>query len=379
MKQLFKQLIAVALPEATSISWLERFRSVLGVVLALLAMISLGFLLASYGNTSTWIVASMGASAFLLFVLPSSPMAQPWAVIGGSCVSAFVGVICTNYIHELAFLIPLSVGIAILAMFSLRCLHAPAAALAILIPLSGITDFHFVLFPVLGNAVLLVVCAILYNSLTGKPYPHLPKKLINSSPVVKRENQIEDEEIDAVLARYNQVLDISKADLANLISQVEHGAYQKKLKSMLCKNIMTTEVVYVDLNSPLDRAWKLLRNHHVKALPVTDADRKVIGIITLEDFIKSSTVDFHQTIGQRIRGLMRSAAPGLNSLPNIVWQAMSKPVKVISEDRNMLDLAEIFCGDGHHHIPVVNANQQLVGMITQSDFVQAIDRSAIYI
>jgi CBS domain-containing membrane protein len=45
----------------------------------------------------------------------------------------------------------------------------------------------------------------------------------------------------------------------------------------------------------------------------------------------------------------------------------------------MLDLAEIFCGDGHHHIPVVNANQQLVGMITQSDFVQAIDRSAIYI
>jgi len=378
LKQLFKQLIAVALPEATSISWLERFRSVLGVVLALLAMISLGFLLASYGNTSSWIVASMGASAFLLFILPSSPMAQPWAVIGGSCVSAFVGVICTNYIHQLAFLIPLSVGIAILAMFSLRCLHAPAAALALLIPLSGLTDFHFVLFPVLGNAVLLVLCAILYNSLTGKPYPHRPKKLIKSSPVVKRENQIEDEEIDAVLARYNQVLDISKADLANLISQVEHRAYKKKLKSMLCKNIMSTKVLYVDINSPLDRAWKLLRDRHVKALPVTDADRKVIGIITLEDFIKSSTVDFHQTIGQRIRGFVRSAAPGLNSLPNVVWQVMSKPVKIISEDCNMLDLAELFCGDGHHHIPVINANQQLVGMITQSDFVQAIDQSVIF-
>ena len=366
------------MPEATSVSWLERFRSVLGVVLALLAMISLGFLLASYGNASSWIVASMGASAFLLFILPSSPMAQPWAVIGGSCVSAFVGVICTNLIHELVFLIPLSVGIAILAMFSLRCLHAPAAALAVLIPLSGLTDFHFVLFPVLGNAVLLVLCAILYNSLTGKPYPHRPKKLINSSPVERRENQIEDEEMDAVLARYNQVLDINKEDLANLISQVEHGAYQRKLKSMLCKNIMTTEVLYVDINSPLDRAWKLLRNCHVKALPVTDADRKVIGIITLEDFIKSSTVDFHQTIGQRIRGFMRSAVPGLNSLPNVVWQVMSKPVKIISEDCNMLDLAELFCGDGHHHIPVINANQQLVGMITQSDFVQAIDQSVIF-
>ena len=56
-------------------------------------------------------------------------------------------------------------------------------------------------------------------------------------------------------------------------------------------------------------------------------------------------------------------------------EVMSKPVMVISEDRNMLDLAEIFCGDGHHHIPVINETKQLVGMITQSDFVKAIDQS----
>jgi len=54
---------------------------------------------------------------------------------------------------------------------------------------------------------------------------------------------------------------------------------------------------------------------------------------------------------------------------------MSKPVRVISEDRNMLDLAEIFCTNGYHHIPVINEQKQLVGMITQSDFVRAIDQS----
>ena len=375
LRHFFKKLITIFLPETTSVSWLERFRSALGVVLGLLAIMGLGLLLASYGNASPWIVASMGATAFLLFVLPSSPMAQPWAVIGGSCVSAFVGVICTHFIHELPLLIPLSVGLAILAMFTLRCLHAPAAALALLIPLSGLTDFHFVLFPVLGNAVLLVLCAVIYNSLTGKPYPHRPKALIDSSPLQQRDRKIEDEEIDAVLERYNQVLDIRKDDLANLISQVEHGAYQKKLQSMLCKNIMTTDVVYVIMDSPLDQAWNLLRKRHVKALPVIDGARRVLGIITLEDFLKSAAVDFHQTFGQRIRGFMRTAVPGLNSLPNAVGQVMSKPVRVISEDRNMLDLAEIFCGDGHHHIPVIHDNKQLVGMITQSDFVKAIDQS----
>ena len=71
MRHFFKKLPAIFLPEANSVSWLERFRSVLGVVLGLLAMAALGLLLASYGNTSPWIVAPMGASAFLLFVLPS--------------------------------------------------------------------------------------------------------------------------------------------------------------------------------------------------------------------------------------------------------------------------------------------------------------------
>lgn len=375
LRHFFKKLITIFLPETTSVSWLERFRSALGVVLGLLAIMGLGLLLASYGNASPWIVASMGATAFLLFVLPSSPMAQPWAVIGGSCVSALIGVACTQFVHELPLLIPLSVGLAILAMFTLRCLHAPAAALALLIPLGGMVDFHFVLVPVMGNAVLLVLCAVIYNSLTGKPYPQRPKVILDLSPLQKRNRKIEDQEISAVLERYNQVLDISKDDLANLISQVEHGAYQKKLQGMLCKNIMTTEVLYVGMDSPLDQAWNLLRKRHVKALPVIDGAKRVLGIITLEDFLKSAAVDFHQTFGQRIRGFMRTAVPGLNSLPNAVGQVMSKPVRVISEDRNMLDLAEIFCGDGHHHIPVINDNRQLVGMITQSDFVKAIDQS----
>lgn len=340
-----------------------------------MAIISLGLLVTSRGYGAPWIVASMGASAFLLFVLPSSPMAQPWAVIGGSCISALVGIICTRFVHDLALLIPLSVGLSILAMFALRCLHAPAAALALLIPLNGLVDIQFVLFPVLGNAALLVACAMIYNSLTGKPYPHRPKPTVDSSPQEKRDRKIEDEEINTVLAKYNQVIDINKDDLANLISQVEHGAYQKKLQSMLCKNIMTTEVFFVAMNAPLDEAWNLLRNRRVKALPVIDSARRVLGIITLEDFIKSAAVDFHQSFGQRIRGFMRTAIPGLNSLPNAVGQVMSKPVRVISEDRNMLDLAEIFCGDGHHHIPVINSEKQLVGMITQSDFVKAIDQS----
>ena len=375
MRQLFNSFIGSFLPEASSVSWTERFRAATGVALGLLVVISFGLLLTSYGITAPWMVAPMGASAFLLFVLPSSPMAQPWAVIGGSCVSAMVSLTCAYFIPNLIFSIPLSVGLSILAMFALRCLHPPAAALALLISLNGIAGLHFLLFPVLSNVLLLVLSASLYNTLTGKPYPHRPKVIADASQAQKRDRKIENEEIDAVLARYNQVVDISKTDLANLITQVEHGAYQKKLQSMQCKSIMTTSILSVNLDSPLEMAWNLLRRNHVKALPVIDDSSRVLGIVTLEDFIQSANVDFNQSVGQRIRGLVRTAIPRLNSLSSLVGQVMSKPVKVISENCNMLDLAQIFCGHDHHHIPVVNADGQLVGMITQSDFVKAIEQS----
>ncbi len=375
LRQIITDFLSGFKPDGNSVSWSERFRAAFGVMVALSAVIGAGLFLSNHENSLPWVVAFMGASAFLIFVLLSSPMAQPWAVIGGSCISALVGVLCSKWIHPIMVAIPISVGLAILAMFAMRCLHPPAAALALLIPFNGIQDFSFIFSPVFGNALILIICASFYNTLTGKPYPHKPKPVLDQTPAQKRNRLIEDEEINEVLSRYNEVLDINKADLANLIIEVEHGAYQKKLQEMHCKNIMTREVAFVTMDSSLEQAWNLLRGRHIKALPVIDGARRVLGIITLEDFLKSAAVDFHQTFGQRIRGFMRNAIPGLNALPNAVGQVMSKPVRVISEDRNMLDLAEIFCGDGHHHIPVINDKKKLVSMITQSDFVKAIDQS----
>jgi CBS domain-containing membrane protein len=373
--ELVKSFIANSLPEAGSVTWLERLRSSLGASISIAGVIGLSLAIATYVNSSSWAVASIGASAFLAFVLPSSPMAQPWPIIGGNTIASLIAIACSHFIHEITFLIPISLGLTILAMFVMRCLHPPAASLTLLIPLAGVFDYHFVLFPVLANSILLVMCSIAYNTLTGKPYPYRPKKIVDPSSIQALERKIENDEIEAVLGRYNGVLDINKEDLANLISQVEHGAYQKKLQSIQCKNIMTADVLFMHMDSPLDAAWRLLRNNKVKALPVIDASRRVLGIITIEDFLKSAAVDFGQSFGQRMRGFMRVAIPGLNSLPNAVGQVMSKPVRVISEDRNMIDLAEIFCGDGHHHIPVINDQKALVGMITQSDFVKAIDQS----
>ncbi|RZJ29767.1 MAG: hypothetical protein EON85_06285, partial [Brevundimonas sp.] len=49
---------------------------------------------------SLLMVASMGASAVLVFAVPASPLAQPWPLIGGNVISAVVGVVAARLIPD---------------------------------------------------------------------------------------------------------------------------------------------------------------------------------------------------------------------------------------------------------------------------------------
>lgn len=78
------------------------------------------------------LVAAMGASAVLVFVVPSSPLAQPWAVVGGNVTSALVGMTAAIHIQHTGSASPLAVAGAIIFMSALRCLHPPGGAAALL-------------------------------------------------------------------------------------------------------------------------------------------------------------------------------------------------------------------------------------------------------
>ena len=70
----------------------------------------------------------MGASAVLLFAVPSSPLAQPWSILGGNVVSAVTGVLIFKIFGHSALALGVAVACAILAMSLLRCLHPHGGA-----------------------------------------------------------------------------------------------------------------------------------------------------------------------------------------------------------------------------------------------------------
>ncbi|HEX8446820.1 MAG TPA: methyl-accepting chemotaxis protein [Sphingomonas sp.] len=122
------------------------------------------------------LLGAVGSVSVLLFVVPSSPFAQPWAIIGGNVASAIVGVLCAHFIPQPVVAAAVSVGGAILVMSLLRCMHPPGGASA----LAGVMGGPAVLaasyaYPaiLLVDCVVLVAAAWLIHQFTGHRYPHV--------------------------------------------------------------------------------------------------------------------------------------------------------------------------------------------------------------
>jgi CBS domain-containing membrane protein len=218
-------------PEVEHVPWAERWRSSLAATIAISATVGLSWWLL----TPPFVVAAIGASSVLIFALPSSPLAQPWSVFGGYVVSASVGVAMAS----IPYPVPaagLAVGGAILAMLALRCLHAPAGAVALFAVVGGDAvrslGFAYVLSPVAANAAMLVVLGILLNNLIpGRHYPRPHPELVAREPELVEAPTLSGfshEELSAILDEYGHPLNISGEELDEILAIVERRRRQAR-------------------------------------------------------------------------------------------------------------------------------------------------------
>lgn len=367
----FPQWLADLQPARMAVDARERWRVVAGAALGMALTAGLCHLLAP-AAAAAWLVAPMGASAVLVFAVPASPMAQPWAVVGGNTLSALIGIACLQVLGGGDTVAALAVALAIAAMFALRCLHPPGGASALLTVLTGVHDPAFAFFPVLVNAVMLVAAGIAYNTLTGRRYPHGQRSAAAAPATPGTHTTAAD--VDAALARYNQVLDVPRDDLEQLIAQAEMAGYERRMGHLTCADIMSREPLTVDYGTPLQEAWSLLRRHRIKALPVVDTVRRVVGVVTLADFMRDAALDTHQGWSERLQALLRPTRTMHTEKAEAVGQIMTSPVQVVRADQPVAELVPLFATTGHHHMPVVDSERRLVGILTQSDLVAALCR-----
>lgn len=295
------------------------------------------------------LVAPIGASAVLVFAVPASPLAQPRSVIGGNVVSALVGISVALLIPHPVVAAPVAVGLAIAAMMLLGCLHPPGGAVALIGVIGGPAvakaGYLFALSPVAVDSVLLVVAGMAYGRLTGHAYPHRPPP----PPAVRTGFVTAD--LDTALARYGDLLDVSREDLDALFRQVELQTQQRLHFQIRCGDVMSREVVHLAPHQSAESALVLLAQHDLRAAPVVDAEGRVIG--------------------------MARRAELLASRDRAVEAALDPFVHQVMETAPIAALLPILSSGHTHEAMVVDAERRLVGVITQTDLLAVLYRTHI--
>ncbi len=368
-------------PAPGSVDRYEKMRACSGALFGLvLTGLSSYFIL---GNDihAMWLIAPMGASSVLLFAVPASPLAQPWSIMGGNIIAAIIGVSCAKMVGEPILAAGLAVALAIAGMFAFRCIHPPSGAVALTAVLGGpavhAMGYSFVLTPVALNSLLLLLTALFFNNATGRRYPHVTQpdrtSKHNTADVAPTERiGITPGDLDTVLTRYNQVLDISRADLESIMLQTEMQAYRRRMGEVKCSSIMSKDVVTVEFGTELAEAWAQFQSHDLTALPVIDRGRRVIGIITKEDFLRHAEIELHEGLGQRLTNLLRPSQLTHTEKHEVVGQIMTKEVYTADAHQSIVDLVPLMSDSEVHQMPVIDGQGRLVGMISQTDMIAAL-------
>lgn len=195
-----------------------------------LGIIAIMWLTAPLADTQGFplIIASMGASAVLLFAAPHGKLSQPWNLLAGHAISAVVGVFVAQQVGPLLLAGPLAVGGAITAMYYLRCTHPPGGATALVAVIGGDAirelGYQYALTPILLNALIILVIAVLVNAaFHWRRYPpglyqlfERPQEPVAGTPAETERSGFGMDDLHYALGRIGSYIDVSEDDLTTI-------------------------------------------------------------------------------------------------------------------------------------------------------------------
>lgn len=127
------------------------------------------------------------------------------------------------------------------------------------------------------------------------------------------------------------------------------------MHTLLVSEVMTTNLRTVYEDEAMNSAdWDMAVNE-IRHLPVVDSERKLVGLLSDRDVMRSM-------IEHRGRSVT-------------VGEVMSRSVKTVPPDMSAVDAVELMLRAKCHALPVVDAQHQVLGIITSTDFLELAHRA----
>ncbi|AEK19304.1 CBS domain-containing protein [Methanococcus maripaludis] len=134
----------------------------------------------------------------------------------------------------------------------------------------------------------------------------------------------------------------------------------EKIKEIIVKNIMSSDVVSVSPESGVVEAFEALLKNKISCLPVVNQNNETIGIVTTTDIGYNLIIDEY-------------------TLETTIADVMTKKVVTIKQDESAVDALKKMdlYGDGReiiNQLPVINSENKLVGILSDGDILRAISK-----
>jgi CBS domain-containing protein len=127
------------------------------------------------------------------------------------------------------------------------------------------------------------------------------------------------------------------------------------------QDIMTKRVLVIQEGHSFTEIQRLFQEMSINHLPVTDADRKLIGMV--------SSTDVLGVVSNRFPNLPDTNESTINEHISVLDVMTPMPLRTIGPDSDLMEAAKIMAEACIHALPVVDSDQNLIGMITSNDLI----------
>ena len=131
--------------------------------------------------------------------------------------------------------------------------------------------------------------------------------------------------------------------------RVDVKMYKLAMSKVKVSKIMTKDLITATLNSTVEDAVKRMVDNNVECLPVIDSEGILHGLVTFRDIV--TKVVYPSAFGWELK----------------VEEIMAKNITTCSPDSTVLDIFKTMKNKHLRRIPVVNAKNALVGLVTNFD------------
>lgn len=122
--------------------------------------------------------------------------------------------------------------------------------------------------------------------------------------------------------------------------------------------IMTRNLVTLNVTDSLETAEKLFKEHSIRHIPVVN-NKEILGMLSYSDILRISYADVSDD-EKNVETFMYDMFT--------IKQVMSKDVFVVGSNATIKEVAELLNKKEFHALPVVD-DSELVGIVTTTDLV----------